>query len=67
MCSVITKYEVRYNYITNGGKDFTVALICTIKMVKYDKNTLKFLYREDGTYYYPIISDNRLWKKRELY
>ena len=48
MCSVITKYEARYNYITNGGKDFTVALICTIKMVKYDKDTLKFFIGRMG-------------------
>ena len=67
MYIVINEYEVRENDITNGGTDFPVAIICVSKMVKANKDKLKCVYRDYGTYYYPIISDNRLWKKREIY
>ena len=64
---VITGYEVRENDITNGGRDFTVAFIRVGKMVKADKDTSKNVYREDGTYYHPRISENQLRKKGDLY
>ena len=63
----ITAYKVRDNNITNGGRDFTVSLIRVGKMVKEDKDTFKHVYREDGTYYSPIISENQLQNKGEIY
>ena len=49
MYIVITGYEVRYHAITNGGRDFPVAIIRVDKIVKADKDTLKCVYRDYGT------------------
>ena len=58
---------MRYNDITNSGRDFPVAIIRVSKMVKLDKDVFKRLYRDDGTYYCPRILENQLWKKGEFY
>ena len=67
MYIVINEYEVRENDITNGGTDFPVAIICVSKMVKVDKDTIKRVYRDNGTYYYPGMLENHIQKKKELY
>ena len=67
MYIVITGYEVKDNGTENGVRDFSVSIIHIGKTVKGDKYTFKRVYMEDGTYYYPRISENQLWKKGELY
>ena len=49
MYIVITGYEVRDNDITNYGRDFPVTTIRVGKISKEDKDTLKGVYRDDGT------------------
>ena len=58
---------MRDNDIKNDEIDFTVHTIFIGKMVKADKDTFKRVYRDDGTYYYPIMLENQLRKKGELY
>ena len=67
MCIVITGYKLRDNEITNIGSDFPVSIIRVGKMVKSDKNKLKHVYRDDGTYYYSRILENQIRKKEGLY
>ena len=58
---------MRNNDVTNGGRGFPVAIIRVGKLFKAGKDKVKRVYRDDGTYYYPIILDNQLRKKVELY
>ena len=67
MCIVINIYELIENDITNDGRVFPVAIIRASKTVKADKDKFKRVYRDDGTYYYPRILENKLRNKGELY
>ena len=49
MYIVITGYEVIDNGITNGGRDFPVAIIRVDKIFIADKDTLKCVYMDYGT------------------
>ncbi len=55
------------NDITKGGRAFLVNLVRVGGMVKATKDTYKRVYRDDGTYHYPVLLENRLQKKGEFY
>ena len=53
--------------LKNYGRYFNADIICVGKMIKSEKDTFKSVYKDDGNYCYPIISEKHIYNKGELY
>ena len=67
MAVVVSAFIPKDNDIEKGGKAFKVSIERAGRMVKATKDSYKRVYREDGTYHYPQIEENRLRTKGEMY
>ena len=67
MYIVVTAFVLNGNDISRGGKAIPVACVRVGRMVKAKKDTYKRVYRENNTYHYPKIAENKLRTKGGLY
>jgi len=59
--------EGSHNDIEKGGVACKISLTRAGRMVKAQKDSYKRVYRDNGTYYYPKIPENKLRSKGEMY
>ncbi len=62
-----TAYAPNGNDFSKGGTSFLVNLVRVGRMMAAARDTYKRVYRDDGTYHYPRIAENRLRIKGNLY
>ena len=67
MYVVVTACVLNDNDFEKGGKAERVSCIRVGKYVEAKKDTYKRVYRENGTYHYPKIKENRLRVKGNQY
>ena len=67
MYIVVTAFVLNNNDVAGGGTAIPIACVRVGQMKKAEKDSYKRVYRDDGTYHYPCILENRLQKKGEMY
>ena len=63
----MTVFVLNDNDIARGGEVIPVACVRVGRMLKAKKDTYKRVYRENNTYHYPKIAENKLRTKGGLY
>ena len=66
MYVVVTAFVPIDNDITKGGKTIPIACVRVGRNVFAQKDSYKRVYRDDGTYHYPPLPQNRLQKRGDI-